>query len=84
MPSFDMLHRVALVRSEVSEEHVASIIMVTRIGDLRTLSVTSNRSTPLGNTIVFCHSDEGGVTFPQNIGSYKSHTNSYPRKRHSS
>jgi hypothetical protein len=39
-----MLHRVALVRSEVSEEHNASFIRVTKIGELgTTLAVTSNR-----------------------------------------
>jgi hypothetical protein len=38
---WDVSH-VALVRTNVSEEHVASIISVTRIGELRTLAVTSN------------------------------------------
>jgi hypothetical protein len=39
-----MLHRVALVRTDVSEELSASIIRVTRIGELgKTLAVTSNR-----------------------------------------
>jgi hypothetical protein len=39
-----MLHRVALVRTDVSEERIASIIRVERIGELRTtLAVTSNR-----------------------------------------
>jgi hypothetical protein len=33
---------VALVRTDVSEELSASIIMVTRIAELRTLAVTSN------------------------------------------
>jgi hypothetical protein len=32
MPFSGMLHRVALVRTSVSEEHIASIIRVTRIG----------------------------------------------------
>jgi hypothetical protein len=40
-----MLSRVALVRTDVLEEHVASIIRVTGIGELGTLAVTSNRST---------------------------------------
>jgi hypothetical protein len=36
--------RVALVRTDVSEERIASIIRMTRIGELRTtLAVTSNR-----------------------------------------
>jgi hypothetical protein len=39
-----MLRRVALVRTDVSEELSASFIRVTRIGELgRTLAVTSNR-----------------------------------------
>jgi hypothetical protein len=39
-----MLHHVALVRTEVSEELTASLIRVTRIGELgTTLAVTSNR-----------------------------------------
>jgi hypothetical protein len=40
-----MLCRVALVRTDFSEERIASIIWVTRIGGLGTLAVTSNRST---------------------------------------
>jgi hypothetical protein len=44
MASSGMLHRVALVRTNVSEVLRASIFMVTRIGKLgRTLPVTSNR-----------------------------------------
>jgi hypothetical protein len=38
-----MVRRVALVRSEVSVELSASVIRVTRIGELGTLAVTSNR-----------------------------------------
>jgi hypothetical protein len=39
-----MLRRVALVRTDVSEELSASFIRMTRIGDLETtLSLTSNR-----------------------------------------
>jgi hypothetical protein len=45
-----MLRRVALVRTDVSEEHSASIIRVTRIGELGTLAVTSNRRTLRRNT----------------------------------
>jgi hypothetical protein len=41
-----MLHRVALVRTDVSEELSASIIRVARIGELgTTLAVTNNRRT---------------------------------------
>jgi hypothetical protein len=43
--SSGMLRRVALVRTDVTEEHSASIIRVTRIGELGTLAATSNRRT---------------------------------------
>jgi acetolactate synthase regulatory subunit len=40
-----MLHRVALVRTDVSEERIAPIIRVTRISELgTTLAVTSNQN----------------------------------------
>jgi hypothetical protein len=45
-----MLRRVALVRTDVSEELSASIIKVTRIGELGTLAVTSNGRTLPRNT----------------------------------
>jgi hypothetical protein len=46
MPSSGMLRRVALVRTNVSEELSASFIRVTRIGELgATLPVSSNRRT---------------------------------------
>jgi hypothetical protein len=44
LPSSEMLRRVAPVRADLSEEHSASIIKVTRVGELgTTLTVTSNR-----------------------------------------
>jgi hypothetical protein len=46
-----MLRRVALVRTDVSEEPGASFIRVTRIGEQgTTLAVTDNRRTQLTNT----------------------------------
>jgi hypothetical protein len=56
-----MLRRVALVRADVSEELSASIITLTRIGDVgTTLAITTNP-------------DDGGAKFLRNVGSYKSH-----------
>jgi hypothetical protein len=47
-----MINRVALVRTDVSEERIASIIRVTRIDELgTTLAVTSNRNTLWKNTM---------------------------------
>jgi hypothetical protein len=57
-----MLRRVALVKTDVSEELSTSFIRVTRIGEVgTTLAVTSNPA-------------EGGAKFLRNVGSYKSHT----------
>jgi hypothetical protein len=51
MASSGMLRRVAIVRTDVSEELSASIIRLTRIGELgTTLAVTSNRRTLQRNT----------------------------------
>jgi hypothetical protein len=49
-----MVRRVALVRTDVSEESIASIIRVTRIGELGTLAVISNprKQEPHGVNIV--------------------------------
>jgi hypothetical protein len=45
MASSGILRSVALVTTDVSEEISASIIRVTKIGELGTLAVTSNRQT---------------------------------------
>jgi hypothetical protein len=60
-----MLRRVALVRTDVLVELSASIIRVTRIGEIKSEL-----------TLYFadsCHPDDGGATFLENVGSYKSH-----------
>jgi hypothetical protein len=79
-----LLRRVALVRTDVSEEPGASFIRVTKIGELGTTqAATSNRRTLRRNNFLqlvlflvdrFCHPDEGGARFLRNVGSYKSHT----------
>jgi hypothetical protein len=51
--SSGILRRVAHVRTDVSKERSASIIRVTRIGELGTLAVTSDRRTLRRNAIVF-------------------------------
>jgi hypothetical protein len=48
-----MFRSLTLVRTDVSEELRASIIRVTRIGELGTLAVTSNRRTVRRNIILF-------------------------------
>jgi hypothetical protein len=51
MPSSGVLRRMALVRTDVSEERSAFIIRVTRIGELgTTIAVTYNRRTLRRNT----------------------------------
>jgi hypothetical protein len=47
-----VLRRVALIRTDVSEECIASIIKVTKIGELGTLAVISTRRTLQRNTIL--------------------------------
>jgi hypothetical protein len=54
MVSSGLLRRVALVRTDVSEETGASFIRVTKIGELGTTrAATSNRRTLRRNTTVF-------------------------------
>jgi hypothetical protein len=72
MPSSGMLRRVALVRTGVSEEHIASVIRSTRIGVEIALAVTSNRMT-LASVASYCkrcsqlcdpcHHHDGSDTF---------------------
>jgi hypothetical protein len=56
-----MLRRVALERTDVSEERIASIIRVIRIGELGKLAQS-------------CQPDDEGAWFLRNVGYYKSHT----------
>jgi hypothetical protein len=74
-----MLHSVALVRIDVSEERNASIIRVTRIVELGTLAVTSNRRTLRRNTkttnfvATRCNIPEDGILHSQCCENLKSY-----------
>jgi hypothetical protein len=85
MVSFGMTRSVALVTTDVSEERIASIIRVTRIGELGAsmqllakvcvrsklwLLVTAN---VVPNQQIF-HLENGGYIFLRNVGSYKNNT----------
>jgi hypothetical protein len=50
MPSSWMLHRVALIRTYVSEERITSIISLSRMGELGKLAVSSSRRRLRRNT----------------------------------
>jgi hypothetical protein len=61
-----MLRRVALVRTDVSEELSVSFIRLTRICELgTTLALTSNRCRLQRNTITL---DDGGAPLILNVG----------------
>jgi hypothetical protein len=83
--SSGMLRLVTLVRTDVSEELIASFIRVSRFGVLgTTLAVNSNRRKLRRNTLGissqrasvanYIYPDEGGAKLLRNDGSYKSHT----------
>jgi hypothetical protein len=67
MPSSGMVSRVTLVSTDVSEEGLASIFMVTIMGELGTKAVIPSSEICGALTV-------GAATFPRNVGSYKSHT----------
>jgi hypothetical protein len=65
MASSGMLRRVALVRTDVSEEPSAYIIRMTRIGELGTLAVTSNPRTLLPKRRFL--QEPHGVNIPEDV-----------------
>jgi hypothetical protein len=82
MVSSGVLRRVALVRTDVSDELSAFFIRVTRIGELGTeprnissqLTSVASHSWRCSQSNDSCHPDEGGTNFLWNVGSCKSHT----------
>jgi hypothetical protein len=93
LPSSGMLHGVTLVRTDVLEERIACIIKVKITSELgTTLAVTSNwnrlrRNTDymtLSLTRRFFPPCWWSDTFLRNVGPYKTHPASHPRRRHSS
>jgi hypothetical protein len=83
MASSGMLRRVALVRTDVSEEPSAPIIRVTRIGELGTmLALTSNRRTLRRNRTLHNYLCENLKPYLNNI--YNFVTMIYYRNYHNS
>jgi hypothetical protein len=55
MPSSGVLHCVILLRTDVSEELIASIMRVTKIGELgKTLAINSNISSQGASVASYC------------------------------
>jgi hypothetical protein len=75
MASSGMLRRVALLVTDVSEKLSASIIRVTKIGELgTTLAELATDARYEEIQCISCHPDNGGTKFLRNVGSYKSYT----------
>jgi hypothetical protein len=83
MPSPGMLRSVAIERTYVSEERVASIIRVTRIVELGKLAINSNGNSIFSQHALIvsyyqlahsCRPVNGCQNFLRNVGSYKTHS----------
>jgi predicted RNase H-like nuclease len=71
MASSEMLRRVALVRTDVSEDLSAYIVRVTRIGELGTLAVTSSPILVTLMTEVLSSSETSFLQEPHGVTSQK-------------
>jgi hypothetical protein len=84
MASSGMLHSVALVRTDVSEELSASFIRVTRIGELGTTPplTTTRRTMKINMTVLTrptqCNIPEDGILHSHSCENLKSYTDSPP------
>jgi hypothetical protein len=84
MVSSGLLRRVALVRTDVSEELSTSYIRVTRIGELGTTLVVTTNLRRLLVAVSVVPSSPILVTLMKEVGSYKSNTAQHPIRHHSS
>jgi hypothetical protein len=72
MPSSGLLRLVAFVRTDVSGERSASLIRLTRIGELgTTAAVTSNRRTELALMEALRSSETSVLTGATRVASYR-------------
>jgi hypothetical protein len=71
MSSSVICRLVVRIGTDVSEELSASIISVTRIGELGATLVVAN---VVLSSQILVRRDDGGAKFLRNVGSYKNHT----------
>jgi hypothetical protein len=67
MQSSGILGCVALVRNDVSEDRVASIVRVSIISELRTILAVASYCYGCSQLTDSCHPDDGGNTFLRNV-----------------
>jgi hypothetical protein len=72
-------HRVALIRTDVSEDRISSIFRVHKSVSYESVPI-QELTTSLCNLLALVHPEDGGDTILQNVGSYKCHTVSSPRR----
>jgi hypothetical protein len=78
---------VALIRTDVSEDRIASIFRVTEYEQVQSETVRISRVVVYTRAYCFAlyllvlgHPEDGGDTILRNVDSYKSHTASSPRR----
>jgi hypothetical protein len=69
---------VALIRTDVSEDRIAPIFRVERLS-YKSVPI-EELTTSLCNLLALVHAEDGGDMILRNVGSYKSHTVSSPRR----
>jgi hypothetical protein len=71
MQSSAVLRRLAIKITDVSEERFASIIKITRIGELEMLAVTRTETRYEELLFLILYPEDGCNMFLRNVGSYK-------------